>query len=146
MRSYPFAAADPPIRRPSKPCGFPRCAQFQPCPLHGARRREVQRLYDGEHHRLRIACFKRDGWKCRHCGWEPDTIVEYGRFGIGEPPEAEILAELRRRFHAKEKHLQADHIVAVNIMPERARDLSNMQTLCDACHRRKSNEEAGEAY
>ena len=39
--------------------------------------------------------------------------------------------------------LEVDHIIPVRDAPERAYDLTNLQTLCRACHSRKTRIEVG---
>lgn len=39
--------------------------------------------------------------------------------------------------------LEVDHIIPVRTAPERAYDLTNLQTLCPACHARKTRIEVG---
>lgn len=39
--------------------------------------------------------------------------------------------------------LEVDHIIPVRRAPERAFDLTNLQTLCTACHSRKTRIEVG---
>jgi 5-methylcytosine-specific restriction endonuclease McrA len=69
----------------------------------------------------------------------------YRRFGLGTPPAAEVLEELRKRHNDRKKHLHADHIIAIEARPELRRELCNMQTLCDSCHAAKTLQEQGRA-
>lgn len=39
--------------------------------------------------------------------------------------------------------LEVDHIIPVRAAPERAYDLTNLQTLCSSCHSRKTRVEIG---
>jgi hypothetical protein len=130
---------------PLRPCSFPLCPKFSPCPVHSRNHRgrgtTTQQGYGAAHQRLRIQCFERDGWKCRACGWEPDTVIDYRRFEIGKPPAAEVLEELRKRHNDRQRHLHADHVIPVEIRSDLRTELSNMQTLCDLCHGGKTNRE-----
>jgi hypothetical protein len=88
---------------------------------------------------MRLQCFLRDKWKCRGCGWQPDIVVTYRRFELGiMPPVIEILDELRRRFNDRRRHLHADHVVPIRVMPALALDLANLETLCSSCHSAKT--------
>lgn len=62
---------------------------------------------------------------------------------MGEtPPPATMLAILRERYKAGQRHLDADHIIPFGTRPELRLVLSNVQTLCDApCHKAKSRNE-----
>ena len=53
------------------------------------------------------------------------------------------LEELRVAFAAGERHLHMDHVVPIATRQDLRLDLSNMQTLCDTCHRRKTLKENG---
>ena len=61
---------------------------------------------------------------------------------MGPPPVAEVLKELRARFHENRQHLQADHIVTIEERRDLRRDLTNMQTLCSSCHSSKTMNES----
>ena len=126
---------------PIFPCEFPLCPRMQPCPVHRPRRTTVQQGYGSDHERLRIRCFERDQWRCVKCGWEPETVIDYRRFEMGTPPTVEVIEELRRRYNKRERHLHADHVIPVDARPDLRLDLGNMQTLCNLCHGRKTNEE-----
>jgi 5-methylcytosine-specific restriction endonuclease McrA len=49
------------------------------------------------------------------------------------------------RVCGERRHLEVDHVLAVRSHPERAWDPCNLQTLCRACHTRKTNVEMGRA-
>jgi len=134
---------------PLQPCSEPRCWRVSDesrCPIH--RRKAQARAgttteqgYGQDHKRMRLLCFERDAWRCVKCKWEPDIVSDYREAGLGVPPTAAVLEELRVRYHAKRRHLHADHIVPVEVRRELRLDLSNMQTLCDLCHAKKTNAE-----
>ena len=52
-----------------------------------------------------------------------------------------VLKELRKAFALGERHLHADHIVPIQEDPNQRLSIENMQTLCDLCHRRKTQTE-----
>src|ERR1035437_1624221 len=93
------------VRRVLRPCTTPGCPELTPggpCEQHRrARQREhderrgtiVERGYDADHRRLRVLCFQRDGWRCVDCGWEPDIVADFRRYGLGDPPTERVLAE-----------------------------------------------------
>lgn len=82
-----------------------------------------------KHHRnraLRVAVFSRDGFRCRHCGWQASTVPEDydGRYAIGAWP------------HHDERILHIDHVVPRHL--DGPSELDNLQTLCESCNCRKS--------
>jgi 5-methylcytosine-specific restriction endonuclease McrA len=101
----------------------------------------ADRGYGKQHRKLRILCFTRDEWRCRKCGWEPAIIEEFRKCDMGMPESEVVLKELRKAFALGERHLHADHIVPIEQDENRRLDLENMQTLCDRCHRRKTQTE-----
>lgn len=80
--------------------------------------------------KLRVAVLKRDGFTCCACGWQPpaDAIPsDYdGRYVIGFWPNP-----------TAERQLQIDHMTARSRGGQNV--LSNLQTLCDPCNRRKAS-------
>jgi 5-methylcytosine-specific restriction protein A len=128
-------------------CGGSRCAMH----LQALQRRyddrrgsRIERGYDEHHERLRLLCFRRDEWRCRGCGWEPDVVRDCRLAGIDAPPAEVVLDELRRAKVAGERHLHADHVVPISGRNDPRRlDLDNMQTLCNLCHARKTMKERG---
>ena len=135
---------------PKRTCNVPGCGVLidgeSYCPEH-RRRQDKQRGtsasrgYDTDHRRLRLICFERDAWRCVECGWEPDIVADCRRFELGDPPAEKVLVELRQRFSRGERHLHADHRVPIALQPDLRLVLENLQTLCDACHNRKTLQE-----
>lgn len=133
---------------PSRPCSFPRCAEFATlegrCVAHQARKAFVDRgpqaIYDGVHKKLRLAAFRRDGWACVKCGWAPRIVREMKRFGLELPAEAAIREELAEAYKRGENHLAADHIIPIPEREDLAANLANYQTLCFGCHQKKIGE------
>ncbi len=109
------------------------------------------RGYDKAWDHLRVQAFVRDGWRCqaKDCdtpgGWEPELVRVYRESMLGVPATVTVLAILRERYNAGQRHLDADHIVPFGNRPELRLDLRNVQTLCDACHKRKSRNEMMES-
>jgi 5-methylcytosine-specific restriction endonuclease McrA len=101
----------------------------------------ADRGYGKQHRKLRILCFTRDEWRCRKCGWEPAIVEDFRRAGLDPTATDAVLAELRKAFARGERHLHADHIVPIEQDENRRLDLENMQTLCDRCHRLKTQTE-----
>src|ERR1035437_297925 len=142
------------VRRILRPCTTPGCPELTPggpCESHRRiRQREhderrgtsADRGYDADHRRLRVLCFQRDGWRCVDCGWEPDIIADFRRYGLGDPPTERVLAELRDRHHRRERHLHADHQVPIEERPDLRLDLDNLRTRCDGCHGAKTMRES----
>ena len=138
------------VRKILRPCSTPGCPELTsggPCEQHRrARQREHDerrgssrdRGYDADHRRLRILCFQRDGWRCVDCGWEPDIVAAFRRYGLGDPPTDRVLDELRDRHNRGERHLHADHQIPVADRPDLRLDLDNLRTRCDGCHRAKT--------
>ena len=131
---------------PLRSCLQPGCAtlvQSGKCAEHAQmaeRRREktTARGYDAKHQKLRILCFQRDDWRCVDCGWQAELVSDFHRFGLGEPPAAKVLEELRMNFNRGERHLHADHDIPIQVRPELRLDLDNLRTRCDKCHRVKT--------
>lgn len=90
---------------------------------------------------LRVQAFVRDGWRCQQCGWEPELVTAYREIGEGLPSTRTMLDILTARYNAGQRHLDADHIIPFGTRPELRLDLSNIQTLCDLCHKAKSRNE-----
>ncbi|WP_395708535.1 HNH endonuclease [Reyranella sp.] len=67
---------------------------------------------------LRLAAKRRDGWKC-----------------VGTLPDGDACGARGR--------LEVDHIKRARLRPDLAYNLDNLQTLCIACHIRKSRAELG---
>ena len=136
-----------------RPCTFPRCPELTsggPCESHRRERQRehdkrrgtaTERGYDEHHRRLRVLCFERDGWRCVDCAWEPDIVKVFREAGLGQPSTDRVLAELRDSFNRGERHLHADHEIPIAERPDLQRDLENMRTRCDACHRAKTMRE-----
>ena len=140
---------------PPTPCAHPgcrtKCAERY-CPEHQrvvnrqydeGRQTSSRRGYDAAHNRLRVLCFVRDGWCCVDCGWEPNIAEDCRVFGLGPPPVEQVLAELRERFKAGERHLHAEHQIPVEVRPDLRLDLNNLRTRCNICHIAKTNRESG---
>ena len=135
---------------PKRPCNWPGCKALCDgdayCPEHRRRQDErrgtsAERGYDADHRRLRVLCFQRDEWRCVDCGWEPNIVADFRRFGMGTPPVEPVLTELRQRFSLGERHLHADHQIPIAIRPDLRLDLGNMRTRCNTCHSAKTLKE-----
>ena len=129
-----------PLLRPCNTPGCPALVRGGPrCAKH-ARQTEQdrgtpeERGYDKHHRILRVACFERDNWQCADCGWQPDLVTLYARHNVGIPETSKILAELRIRHSAGDRHLHADHIQTIEDRPDLRLVLSNLATRCDRCH------------
>src|SRR6266567_5534430 len=146
--------AKPQGTRILRPCSTPGCPELTtggPCQSH-LRTRQLEhdlrrgtsseRGYDADHRRMRIQCFRRDGWRCVDCAWEPDIIRLFREADLGDPPTEIVLAELRTRHNRGERHLHADHQVPIAERPDLRLDLDNLRTRCDACHRGKTLRES----
>lgn len=96
------------------------------------------RGYDGDHRRLRLLCFERDGWRCVDCGWEPEIVALYRQHEPALPSTDRILAELTANYRQGERHLQADHQIPITDRPDLRLSLENLRTRCDECHRKKT--------
>ena len=103
----------------------------------------IERGYDAAYDRLRIQCFVRDKWRCGACGWEPLVVETFRLADLGAVAVDAVLDELRRAKLAGERHLHMDHVLPITTHPGLRLDLSNVQTLCDSCHRRKTLKENG---
>jgi 5-methylcytosine-specific restriction endonuclease McrA len=136
---------------PRRSCSSPGCVALCDdgtyCPAHkrSARRQQDhdrgtpnERGYDGAHRRLRLLCFQRDQWRCVDCGWEPDVVADCRRFELDDPHVGKVLDELRQRLNRGERHLHADHELPIAVRPDLRLVLTNLQTLCDRCHNRKT--------
>lgn len=108
---------------------------------HAPRPVSSQRGYDSTHRAIRILCFLRDDWRCVQCGWEPYMVTMFRDASMGVPPTQRILDELRLNYQAGARHLHADHIQTIDDRPDLRLELSNMQTLCNACHGLKTRAE-----
>jgi 5-methylcytosine-specific restriction endonuclease McrA len=76
------------------------------------------------------------------CGWEPNVVKDFRRFGLGSPPVEQVLAELRERFRQGQKHLHADHQTPIEVRPDLRLSLDNLRTRCNTCHRAKTMRES----
>ena len=100
------------MRAPSSPCPQPGCRNLRPCPTHGQRvdyrPSAAVRGYDRTWRLLRNAHLAGEPL-CRHC--------------------------------AKDKRVtlatEVDHIVPIEVRPERRLDPENLQSLCHKCHIKK---------
>jgi hypothetical protein len=128
------ACATPSCRNPARKARCTECERKQ----QEARGTTTQRGYDADHQSLRIIAFQRDCWRCQDCGWRPQLIVDCESYGIDEPPLDVILAWLRDEYNRGNRHLQADHIVPIEVRPELRTSLDNYATLCNLCHNEKS--------
>jgi hypothetical protein len=132
-----------------KPCANPTCAELVErgrCPkciakFEQSRGTTTQRGYDGSYERRRVECFERDEWRCVDCGWQPDIVRLALEAGIGMPPRDRVLEELRRRYHARERHLHSDHQIPIGHAPNLRLELANLRTRCNACHAVKTGAE-----
>lgn len=124
------------------------------CEEHSGSRRQsrqqLQRIYRGagsSHQRNRLVAFRRDGWTCVRCGWQPACVRESKLFPetLDLPPESVILEELAAAYRRNRNHLHADHILDVETRPDLADDVSNLQTLCRDCHAIKTGKKRGPA-
>jgi hypothetical protein len=94
---------------------------------------------------IRLRAFLRDAWTCIDCGWKPDIVDQYIRFGIHDlPPTDSILEELRVRKLNRQRHLHGDHILTIIDRPDLRLSLDNVATRCNICHAVKTaNEDRG---
>jgi hypothetical protein len=133
---------------PKQPCSNPGCCALvehgkSKCANHqrqqdAHRPTSTARGYGVRHRRLRIFCFQRDGWRCVDCGWEPNIVVDFRQFELGEAPTEQVLAELHDRFSRNERHLHADHEIPIRERPDLRLDLANLRTRCNSCHSAKT--------
>jgi 5-methylcytosine-specific restriction endonuclease McrA len=80
--------------------------------------------------RVRLAVYQRDGFRCRHCGWQPNVPAGYdGRYALGERDTRPG----RKRFAVRV--LQLDHIHPFSLGGRF--EESNLQALCTTCNVRK---------
>src|SRR4051812_41693764 len=127
---------------PLIPCTSPGCRALSTgglCAPHRRRQKaEYARspagraCYDAAYERLRPLCFVRDGWRCVDCAWEPDIVRDCRELGLGPPPVAMVLDELRGRFRCGQRHLHADHQIAIAVRPDLRLALDNLRTRCNA--------------
>lgn len=103
----------------------------------------TERGYDPDHRRLRILAFQRDNWKCIDCGWQPQIVIDFEQYELGEPDQAVVLDELRKAFNRGERHLHGDHIIPIEVRPDLRLDLDNYATRCNLCHSAKTMRELG---
>ncbi len=75
----------------------------------------------------RVEVFKRDGFRCVHCGWEPEWI----------PKDYDGLERLPAEMFPVLTFLQLDHIVPC--FKGGASVAENFQTLCNRCNSRKGH-------
>lgn len=108
---------------------------------------ELQKHYGRQHRKLRIQCFERDGWTCKRCGWKPKAILDWEelqQFSKFPFPSSESLQQqMTAEYRKGRRILEAHHLQDVETRPDLAADLSNYQTLCDACH---AAETGGQRY
>lgn len=142
---------------PKRPCRAPMCPALVEsgfCDTHRKAKYKTQaanresfrdRGYDSRWPALRIATFVRDGWTCQGlkkdgtpCGWAPDLVLAFREEGMGVPSTAALLEILTVRFHRKEVHFHADHIIPGKERPDLFYRLDNLQTMCSSCHSRKT--------
>lgn len=80
--------------------------------------------------RVRLAVYQRDGFRCRHCGWQPPVYDGYDG--------SHALAQLDRRPGRKPcaiRVLQLDHIHPYSLGGRF--EVDNLQALCSSCNGRK---------
>jgi 5-methylcytosine-specific restriction endonuclease McrA len=65
-------------------------------------------------------------------------VADCRRFELDDPPVGKVLDELRQRLNRGERHLHADHELPIAVRPDLRLVLTNLQTLCDRCHNRKT--------
>jgi 5-methylcytosine-specific restriction enzyme A len=131
---------------PLQACRQPGCRELCEsgyCAAHRKKQEQqrgstAERGYDAAYRRLRVLCFQRDEWRCVDCGWEPNVVVDFRQFGLGSPPAAQVMAELRDRFSQNERHFHADHQIPIAIRPDLRLDLDNLRTRCNICHSAKT--------
>lgn len=104
----------------------------------------ASRGYDRDWREVRIEVFRRDGWRCVDCQWQPGVIEQWQRAGLpGLPHEDDILEELRKRALAGDVHLHGDHLEPVADRPDLRLDVSNVATRCSSCHDKRTAREHG---
>lgn len=142
---------------PKKPCSAQKCPALleiggpSKCPAHRKAKYHAQdthrgtpaeRGYDAAWRHVRLIAFRRDLWCCTACGWEPYCIVLMREVGLQCPPERLILDELRRRHTAPlatdRRWLEGDHVLTIEERPDLRLDSTNVRTLCNWCHSRRT--------
>ncbi len=127
-----------------QPCGelveHGRCAKHR-AQVDQYRGTSTERGYDSAFRMLRVQCLERDAWACGDCGWRPPLVEEFARLGLPVPRTLLILDELRERKVHNLTHLHADHVISIEERPDLRLVLSNLQTLCNSCHARKTRHE-----
>ena len=84
----------------------------------------------------RLAVYERDGYACRHCGWQPLIPDRYrGDGALCDPaPKPDTPRPPSRRL-AKMRVLELDHVVPYSRGGQFV--LGNLQALCSTCNGRK---------
>lgn len=127
------------------PAGSARCGKHQRAYVRPEREKTADRGYDEVWRRKRVEALQRDQFTCRDCGWQPEAVSACLAVGLEILPDQTegILGDLRRAKALGLRRLDVDHII-----PHRGDDalrlaLSNLQTLCNVCHSRKTASEDG---
>ena len=80
------------------------------------------------HCRLRLVCFRHDGWECTGCGLEPAFVRDFGQFELGTPLLGKVLARLREWRNKAQRRLHANDQIRIERHPGLRRLISPVKT------------------